>query len=819
MMPSGGPQPGGPPPGGPGPQPGSPLRIRPQTAPSGPSSAGGNVTQTVNRTQQALQHPNARATKQSKRGRQHIQQPSRNIRVKVGMVAYAQLVLAGVTIATTGLVYLRYFSGLGFLISTLIAAAGGVLVGAFAAARRWSLWLTLGIATLGFVLVGIFAVYRDTLSHGFPTWTTLTSLASGVVNGWSKMLSVNLPADPSGELEIAPAMITWIAAMVSATVILRTKSLLAPILPALMAFLIALPLTSPRPVGGFVLVGVLLVEMLLLTLIRAGSADPLSRTIATKTTVGRLLFGLPVVLVAVAAGLAGMQFVPLANGDNRFDLREVVPQPLRIYDTISPLSGLKAQLRKPTNDLFTVKLTGDTAGIDRIRTVALDDFDGAMWTSRDKFLVAGKTLPQDETLVRPRRVTLNVSMNGLTGNYLPEVGSPVSVNGLKQFGYSKESGTLATNESLAGANYELVAEVGRQDGLDKSVPHVSSASQQDTVPPPGLPDIIKDKGAELAGNVTEPYAKLLAIQKYMQTFPYNLDARPGHSYDALRRLFGPTVTDQVGYAEQFASAFAVLARTQGFPARVAVGYLLAKDHKEGDSYKVKTGDAHAWAEVNLAGYGWVAFEATDPQRHAANAPKKPETETQADNNKAEQNSSASTPAEDPNLPKLGGGQLSVLDWALFVLIGLGALLVLTPIGIAIEKFRRRRLRHVGSRAARIVGAWQQATDRLIEHGVPVTASSTTTEVTEQVREKFGESNTGSLAVLAPMVTEAMYNPNEPADNAVQEAWQLEAQLRRELRKASSPLVAVRAWLDPRPLFARWRDERRRRHDMDRLTRG
>jgi hypothetical protein len=795
----------------------SAVRIRPQSAPSGPSSVGGNVNNTVGLTRQALQHPNARTTKKNKRGRQHIQQQPRTMRLKVGLTSYAQLVLAGVTTATASLVYLRYFSDLGFLVSTLAAAAGGVLVGAVAAARRWSVWLTIDMAVLGFALLGIFAVFRSTLSHGIPTWNTLTSLASGVVSGWSKMLSVSLPADPSGELELTPALITWTAAVVSATVVLRTKSLLAPILPPVLAFLIALPLTSPRPVGGLVLVGVLLAEVLLLTLIRAGAADPLARTIDARATWGRLLFGVPVVLIAVAAGTAGMQLVPLANGDNRFDLRDIVPVTLKIDDSISPLSTLKTQLRKPANDVFTVRLNGDATGIDRIRTVALDDFDGAMWTSRDTFLLSGRTLPQDESLVSPRRVTASVRLNGLAGPYLPQVGAPVSMSGLPRFGFSKDSGTLATDQTLAGANYDLIAEVGRQDGLDKSVPYVSGSSQ-DTALPPGLPPEIQAKGAELAGNVAEPYAKLLAIQKYMQTFPYNLDARPGHSYDALRRLFGPNVSDQVGYAEQFASAFAVLARSQGFPARVAVGYLLSKDHKEGDSYKVKTGDAHAWPEVNLAGYGWVAFEPTDPQRHAANVPKKPETPTPEDN-KQEQNSTASQPSEDPNLPKLAGGQLTVLDWALFVLIGLGILLVLTPIAVAVEKFRRRRRRHIGSRAARIVGAWQQATDRLIEHGVPVTAASTTTEITEQAREQIGDSGTGSLAVLAPMVTSAMYNPSEPDDNAVQEAWQLEAQLRRELRKARSPLLTVRAWLDPRPLYARWRDERQRRRDMDKLTRG
>src|ERR1044072_454326 len=172
----------------------------------------------------------------------------------------------------------------------------------------------------------------------------------------------------------------------------------------------------------------------------------------------------------------------------------------------------------------------------------------------------------------------------------------------------------------------MVTEVGRAGGRAgwKRVVRWPAGSTGHTKLPqdPPLPEVLRAKGAELAGKVSEPYAKLLAIQKYMQSFPYNLNTRPGHSYDALSRLFGPNLNEQVGYAEQFASAFAVLARTQGFPSRVAVGYLLNKDRRTGDTYQVKSGDAHAWAEVTLAGYGWIAFEPTDPARRPANVPKK-----------------------------------------------------------------------------------------------------------------------------------------------------------------------------------------------------
>src|SRR4051812_24763880 len=149
--------------------------IRPQSAPAGPASAGGNVTRTVGEAQQALRAA-PKPARNRKRSTQHI--PQQAARVRVGLVLYVQLVLAGVAAGTASLLYLRYFSGLGFLIPTLAAAAAGSLVGALCGVRRWSLWVTLAVAVVGYALVAVFAVNRNTLSHGVPTLTTFRSVAT-----------------------------------------------------------------------------------------------------------------------------------------------------------------------------------------------------------------------------------------------------------------------------------------------------------------------------------------------------------------------------------------------------------------------------------------------------------------------------------------------------------------------------------------------------------------------------------------------------------------------------------------------------------------
>jgi len=67
---------------------------------------------------------------------------------------------------------------------------------------------------------------------------------------------------------------------------------------------------------------------------------------------------------------------------------------------------------------------------------------------------------------------------------------------------------------------------------------------------------------------------------------------------------------QAGYCEHFSSAFTVLLRSAGVPARVAVGYAGGVRNPFGDYWVVRNQDAHAWSEVWLPGRGWVRVDPT-----------------------------------------------------------------------------------------------------------------------------------------------------------------------------------------------------------------
>ena len=65
-----------------------------------------------------------------------------------------------------------------------------------------------------------------------------------------------------------------------------------------------------------------------------------------------------------------------------------------------------------------------------------------------------------------------------------------------------------------------------------------------------------------------------------------------------------------GFCEHFASAFVVMMRAAGVPARVVTGYQGGEINPFDNSMVVRQSDAHAWAEVWLAGEGWRRVDPT-----------------------------------------------------------------------------------------------------------------------------------------------------------------------------------------------------------------
>lgn len=124
-----------------------------------------------------------------------------------------------------------------------------------------------------------------------------------------------------------------------------------------------------------------------------------------------------------------------------------------------------------------------------------------------------------------------------------------------------------------------------------------------------LPQRVRDLAALIAGGAQTDYDKALAVQNYLRlTYPYDLTVLPpAPGKDVVDAFLFET---RAGFCSHFASAMVVLLRSQGVPARVAVGYLNGDYDRERGQYRVPASAAHAWVEVYFAGYGWIEFEPT-----------------------------------------------------------------------------------------------------------------------------------------------------------------------------------------------------------------
>ncbi len=130
--------------------------------------------------------------------------------------------------------------------------------------------------------------------------------------------------------------------------------------------------------------------------------------------------------------------------------------------------------------------------------------------------------------------------------------------------------------------------------------------------PDGLPERIRDLALRVTSGHSSTYAKAKALEQYLSTtYTYAFADASGSGAPPPGR--DPTDWFLFDYREGtcgvFSSAFVVMARSIGIPARVVSGWAIAATE---DIQVVRAIQAHQWAEVAFQDLGWVTFEPTAP---------------------------------------------------------------------------------------------------------------------------------------------------------------------------------------------------------------
>lgn len=131
--------------------------------------------------------------------------------------------------------------------------------------------------------------------------------------------------------------------------------------------------------------------------------------------------------------------------------------------------------------------------------------------------------------------------------------------------------------------------------------------------PSNFPQSIVELATRLTDGLNNNYDKAVAIQNYLRSreFSYSLDVDfPPRGMDFVEHF----LQVRKGYCVHFATAFVVMARSVGIPARWVKGFTSGVRVNENE-HIISDKHAHAWGEVYLPQAGWVTFEPTPGFQH------------------------------------------------------------------------------------------------------------------------------------------------------------------------------------------------------------
>ncbi|AEK72211.1 hypothetical protein GQS_01545 [Thermococcus sp. 4557] len=191
-----------------------------------------------------------------------------------------------------------------------------------------------------------------------------------------------------------------------------------------------------------------------------------------------------------------------------------------------------------------------------------------------------------------------ITGNLLTALYTEEVSAPGDLR------YYPESHLFGTSGVVWNYSFKTVHYIFPDTALEGAKTTVSTQYLQ-------TPNV-SERVLELARNITEgiegDYLKARAIESYLRTH-YEFDMNAPPAPEGIDPLEWFLFHSKRGVCIDFNTAFVVLARLNGIPARLVTGYLIKETPAEQAVHPIQ---AHAWAEVPFEGIGWVTFDATAP---------------------------------------------------------------------------------------------------------------------------------------------------------------------------------------------------------------
>lgn len=464
----------------------------------------------------------------------------------------------------------------------------------------------------------------------------------------------------------------------------------------------------------------------------------------------RVGFGAVALAVVVPVALPGLADGVLGNGSGSGSGGRGNGARVTVAN---PILDLSSDLRRPqAQDVITY--TTDAGDPPYLRLVSLDDFTGGQWQPAPLRVPSKQTVengiatpPGLSDAVRRDTARVSVKVRSLESNWLPVPFPVQAVEGLQgTWQWDLATFNIFSKRSIRDQDYTATYLT-----LDPTPDQLRSAGQGSglsadeysrfTKLPQGT-GTIAATARQVTGKAQSDYDKAVALQQWLRQdggFTYTTDAPDGTGIQNIETF----LRTKEGFCVHFASTMAVMARTLGIPARVAVGFTAGRrTASEGrtNTYTISTDDAHAWPELYFAGTGWVPFEPTprsgavepDYSQPAIAVPTSAATSTAAPSSSASASATPSTGRTGPldgltdpgaGTPTGSAGVVREIPWRLVAAVLVVLLLLLTP-ATARLLVRRHRWRRASTTEERAAAAWAEVVDLALDHGLDLDPSRT-----------------------------------------------------------------------------------------------
>lgn len=466
------------------------------------------------------------------------------------------------------------------LTTLLDGAAGWWAVGAGAAATTWvsalalllrrhgvrGLVLNAGSGLLGVAGYGMAVTRIEHWHRPSGSWFGDT---------WRDVAAGSAPAAVTAAGVLTLVVTVWVAAAVAALAALAVRGSLLALVPGVGLVVLAALTCAPAWWVAPLLVAASVTYLAM--------RKPLSGS-ALRPLAGRALVGVLCMLTAAVLTLA-MPGRPTA---------EPTAVAAQEISAPSPLVWVAPWQNGAARPVFSVEGSQGP-----LRWATLDRYDGTAWRSGGVFALTGPRVElSGERASNVREVNASISEVALPGPWLPSPGEPQRVDGGVVL-LDRETGDLASGPTGPPAQYRVSATAPTsQEGV------LRRASQRPRTPENvhgGDPTsaVFGSQAAAVTSGAASDYDRLQALAQWCRLqVPHDPTAVPGQSITVLEQV---ATGARPATADQVVGAYALMARSLGYPARVVVGFA------PGESGEVRSTDVVAWPEVYLDGVGWQPF--------------------------------------------------------------------------------------------------------------------------------------------------------------------------------------------------------------------